>query len=732
MLSAAKNLLKQYFGYTSFRKGQNEIITNLLDGKDTLGIMPTGGGKSICYQVPAMLFDGITIVVSPLISLMKDQVDALTNVGIPSTFINSSLSQQEVGERIRKTQSGDYKLLYIAPERLDSPTFQSLLSQLEVSLIAIDEAHCISQWGHDFRPSYMAIKPMIERLPVKPIIVALTATATPEVVKDISGLLHIGEENTFISGFARDNLTFSVLKGYNKRDFTLKFMEKNQQSGIIYAGTRKEVDQIHTWLNQKGYDVGKYHAGLSEDERKISQEKFLYDDYTIMVATNAFGMGINKSNVRFVLHYNLPKNMEAYYQEAGRAGRDGEESECLLLFNPQDVQLQKFLIEQTGSDDKRKSNEYKKLQQMIDYCNTERCLQSYILEYFGDHDIEQACRHCSNCTDNREKVEITKEAQMILSCVKRMDERFGKTLVAQVLKGSQNKRIKELGFAKLSTYGLLKGETEKDITSKIDFLIAEGYLSLTEGQYPVVILQEKSFSVLTGKEKVFRREELKITNERPANNELFDHLRMLRKEISTEEKVPPYIIFSDKTLREMSVTYPVDEASMLKISGVGQAKLEKYGEQFVEFIKEYIKENDIEPYRSGNFSGVEEPLSTADQKNNSRNPRKINDTNKTPSFMETYSLLTEGQSLEEISRVRDLSPRTVEGHIIQAATEGLSVVWSRFFTPDEETLILEKVSEIGAEKLTPLKEALPDEISYFAIKAVLCKRMVHAETVEQA
>ncbi|MBM7607712.1 ATP-dependent DNA helicase RecQ [Lysinibacillus composti] len=584
MLRQAQKILKDYFGYDSFRKGQHEVIQNVLNGQDTLCVMPTGGGKSLCYQVPALALDGTTIVISPLISLMKDQVDLLRANGIQAAFINSSLTPSEIDETMMNVRNGEVKLLYIAPERLEMDSFCMALSQLNVPLIAIDEAHCISQWGHDFRPSYRAISKVLKLWNTKPTIIALTATATPTVSEDICQVLHIESEDTFITGFARDNLTFKVLVGENREKFIKNYLENNKnESGIIYAATRKAVDSLYELLLKFGISVAKYHAGMSEAERNDEQNRFLADQAQLMIATNAFGMGINKTNVRYVIHYQMPRNMESYYQEAGRAGRDGLPSECILLYSPSDEQTQRFLIDQSR-DPSRIPLELEKLQRMVDYCHTEMCLQLYILQYFGE-EVEVTCERCGNCCDERPSVEVTEDAQRVLSCVVRMGQKFGKTITSQVLAGSKNKKVE--GFRHLSTFGILKKMSAKEIANFIEFLIAERILLVHPGQFPTIYVSEDGKDVLLGKRKVSRRVQT-VKAVVKQDDPLFEKLRGLRREIAEREGVPPFVVFSDKTLRDMCEKQPIDEVGFLEVSGVGQNKLEKYGELFISSIREFV------------------------------------------------------------------------------------------------------------------------------------------------
>lgn len=578
MMEQARQMLQHHFGYDVFRTGQAQIIEQALCGQSSLCVMPTGGGKSICYQISALMLDGLTIVVSPLISLMQDQVEALRAANIPAAYINSTLSTQEVSETMQLASAGYLKLLYIAPERLESTQFLQALSYLHVPLIAVDEAHCISQWGHDFRPSYRSIQKLFTLWPQKPTVLALTATATPAVCDDIRQLLSIDEHSAVITGFARENLAFSVLIGENKERYIKSYVEKNNNEvGIIYAATRKAVDALYEQLSRLGVSVAKYHAGLPEELRMSEQDRFLKNEARIMVATNAFGMGIDASNVRFIIHYQMPRNMESYYQEAGRAGRDGLPSACLLLYASGDVQTQRFLIEQT-QDETRISQELAKLQTMVDYCHTEGCLQNAILTYFGE-EPSTPCGRCSNCNDGREVKDVTTDAQKVLACVVRMGQKFGKTMIAQVLVGSKNQKVTDFGFTRLSTYGILKGQSAKDVSNFIEFLIAEGLLAVKHGTFPTIYVSESGKAVLMGERTVLRRQAVAV-RKLAENDPLFEHLRLLRKEIADEERVPPFVIFSDKTLREVCEKKPAELAGMRYISGIGEVKFEKYGKRF--------------------------------------------------------------------------------------------------------------------------------------------------------
>lgn len=710
IIEQEEKILQTYFGYESFRPGQKQTIDKIIDKQNTLAVMPTGGGKSLCYQIPGLSLDGTAIIISPLISLMKDQVDALQSLGIAATYINSSLTTTEQQTRLRDIEAGRYKFLYVAPERFESSFFIDILKRTTISLVAFDEAHCISQWGHDFRPSYRSIIPNLTRLKNIPVTIALTATATEEVISDVQSLLKITDDHVVNTGFERENLAFHVVKGKDKATYVRSYLgEHPNESGIIYAATRKQTDLLYDQLTKRGFAVAKYHAGLSENERKEAQTAFIHDEKTVMVATNAFGMGIDKSNVRFVIHYAMPMTIESYYQEAGRAGRDGEHSDCMLLFSPQDIQLQKFLIEQSLMDDEAKQSEYRKLQAMINYCHTHSCLTSFILDYFNDHPANRTCGRCSNCVNRQERTDITEEAQMILSCIKRMGERFGVGMTAKVLKGSSDKKIADFRLNKISTYGLLSAYTEKELTEWIHFLIAEQILATEEGKFPTLKLNQNSVNVLKGEQTVWMyTAPIPVGGETDFQSDLFASLRELRKKMADERNVPPYVLFSDATLKELSRYFPVTKEDMLTIKGVGERKFEQYGQEFLEVIKEWRAENP-------------DKLPAVRIAGSTPGPRKEKQTDDRPSHIISYTMFQSGKSLKDIAVIRDFSTQTIEGHIFKAYKDGHPIAWEVFFTKAEEAVVLKAREKIGEPKLKPLKEALPDEYDYTKIKAVLVK-----------
>ena len=594
-------ILKEYFGHSAFRAGQNDIVDCLLSGRDALCVMPTGAGKSICYQVPALLFDGITIVVSPLISLMKDQVTSLVQAGVPAAFFNSSLTAAQYAKALQNAANGKYKLIYVAPERLLTQEFLSLCRERLISMVAVYEAHCVSQWGQDFRPSYLKIIEFITSLPVRPVVGAFTATATQEVKQDILKLLGLRDPLSVTTGFDRPNLFFSVLQPSSKDEKLLALLrERRDKAGIVYCATRNSVEKVCSLLNRNGFSATRYHAGLSDAERKANQEDFVFDRKMIMVATNAFGMGIDKSNVGYVIHYNMPKNMESYYQEAGRAGRDGEEADCVLLYGGKDVHTNQFLIENSEANPELSPEEQsilrekdqERLKQMTYYCKTQDCLRSFILKYFGEKSANY-CGKCSNCLTQYETVDITVDAQKILSCIIRTGQRFGKKIICDILRGSKNERLLRLGLDSQTTYGIMKDGTEKRLRDMIDFLDRKGYV-ITEGtEYPILKAAAKSSDILRGDVnlcmKLPKQEKKETHAEEPTvvNAALFTALKQLRNELAFREGVPAYMIFSNATLTDMSKKCPKTTEALLNVSGVGTVKLAKYGDKFLEVLRKF-------------------------------------------------------------------------------------------------------------------------------------------------
>lgn len=600
-MSDKLSVLKDYFGHDSFRDGQEQIVDALLDGRDALCIMPTGAGKSMCYQIPALLFDGVTIVVSPLISLMKDQVGSLVQSGVPAAYINSSLSYPQFLRVLSNVEHGKYKIIYVAPERLLTDGFLDTCKKIKISMVAVDEAHCVSQWGQDFRPSYLKIISFVESLANRPIIGAFTATATNDVKEDIKKILRLENPFEITTGFDRPNLFFGVIKSSSKDEKLIDLIrERGDRSGIVYCATRKNVESVCELLCDNGFSAARYHAGLDEYERRKNQEDFVFDRKNIMVATNAFGMGIDKSNVTYVIHYNMPKNIESYYQEAGRAGRDGSEADCILLYSPKDVRLNRFMIENSEGNDELtieeneqiRERDFERLKYMTFYSTTNDCLRGFILRYFGG-EKKAYCGKCSNCLSVHKLVDVTIDAQKIMSCIARTGQRYGKTVICDVLKGSKSEKILKAELNNQSTYGIMKEVTARHIFGTIDFLAEKEYIS-SDNETEVLKLLPKSRDVLFGRErlvmkKVENSEKVVKTHrpEVPVNSDLLDALKALRKGIASKKSVPAYVIFTDATLIDMCKKCPETPDEMLEVSGVGRTKLEKFGKQFLEEIAKF-------------------------------------------------------------------------------------------------------------------------------------------------
>ena len=599
----ALQLLQTYFGYTSFRPAQEAPVESLLKNEDVVAIMPTGAGKSICFQIPALCKSGLTVVFSPLISLMKDQVDGLVDQNIPAALINSTLTQTEFNKTMYDVRSGNIKLLYIAPERLGSNFFCNVLRSMPISQVIVDEAHCISQWGHDFRHSYRLIGDWLASLPKRPVVGAFTATATKAVENDIKTLLGLDHANVYVTGFDRPNLSFSVVRTPKRMDYVVDYVRRHShENGIIYCSTRKDVERVYDNLTRAGIQTGYYHAGLSDEMRKDMQNKYAFDQLQVMVATNAFGMGIDKSNVRYVLHYQMPRNMESYYQEAGRAGRDGAPAECILLYSGQDVRVHKYLIEQGHLEPQREQVELRKLQSMIDYCFCSTCLRKYMLAYFGEIVPWLECSNCSSCNTKGERVNVTKEAKAIFRAIIATEERYGASMISSIVRGERTDRITRAGLDALSVFGYLSDVGDKEIKGLIQQFVASGYLRSSMGKYPVLSVTAGAEEVLAGHKEVEEiRQEVIVPSRktkksasisrsevpRSGSGGLFEHLRQHRKQLASQLGVPPYIIFPDTVLIDLANIRPKTLGEFGNIKGVGEAKLKKYGLSFLEAISQY-------------------------------------------------------------------------------------------------------------------------------------------------
>ncbi len=707
--------LQKYFGYTSFYPLQEDIINEVLGQRDAFVLMPTGGGKSLCYQLPALLLDGLTVVISPLIALMKDQVDGLLADGIPATFINSSLSYNEIEARRRSLSNKETKILYIAPERLVMPEFLLFLQGLKVSLFAVDESHCISEWGHDFRPEYRQLKLLKERFPKVPVM-ALTATATPVVQGDIITQLKLSGGKVFKASFNRKNLYYQIKPKENPYHQLLQYLDvRKKDSGIIYCQSRKTVESLASSLQSAGYRALPYHAGLTPEARTENQERFIREDVEIIVATIAFGMGIDKPNVRYVIHYDLPKSIEGYYQETGRAGRDGLRSDCILFFSYGDKMKIEYFIDQK-EDENEKQIAYKQLRELVSYCEGNVCRRRLLLAYFGEIFDESNCGSCDVCLEPKERFDGTIAAQKILSCVYRVGERFGINYVVDVLLGSKNQKVAQNQHDTIKTYGVGKEYRKSQWQAFIRELIQLGYLKLDGDKYPVLKLNEKSRDVLLRNEKVLltRPEEaphiFKAEAGEDCDRTLFERLRISRKTLADQESVPPYVIFHDSSLKEMSIYYPQNLSDLLKISGVGERKLNKYGGVFLKEIVDYCKQNNIES----------KPTTY-------KRPESLIKQPKASTVQMTLGLYKQRLTIREIVQKRDMAVSTIASHLEKLILDGEDVSVDSFVDPEKQQHIKQALKELGMQALSPVKEKLGDKYSYEEIRLVRAKMLREGE-----